>query len=138
MSESRRLLTHEQGLALGTGDYLDHLRAIGSPSPLTCPDCHGGLWRVRDAVPVRYRCHTGHAFTMRALDVAVAEETDGALWNALRALHERAAVLEQMAETSRVVGAHDEAGRQEATARRVMCQSRLLRALLERSPDAGE
>jgi two-component system chemotaxis response regulator CheB len=138
MPESLQRNTHEQALSQGTGDYLEHLRAIGHPSSLTCPDCHGGLWQVRGADPVRYRCHTGHAYTTRTLDVAVAEETDGALWSALRALHERAIVLEQLAQTCRTSRLDDEAALHETSARRVMRQSRLLRELLERSPDAAE
>ncbi|MFL6699555.1 MAG: chemotaxis protein CheB [Vitreoscilla sp.] len=138
MNDPPSLLTHEQGLSLGTGDHIDHLRSIAVPSPLTCPECHGGLWQVRDVEPVRYRCHTGHAFTVRSLEVAIGEATDGALWNALRALQERAELLEQMAATSRDMHRDEEAARHEASAHRVERQSRLLRQLLERSPDAGE
>lgn len=132
------LMTHEQDLSLGTGDHIGHLRAIAAPSPLTCPECHGGLWQIRDAKPMRFRCHTGHAFTARSLELAVGEATDSALWNALRALQERAEVFEQMAATSRAMRLDAEAARHEASVQRVTRQSRLLRQLLERSPDAGE
>lgn len=138
MTDPRRFMTHEQGLSLGTGDHLEHLRAIGKPSPLTCPECHGGLWQLSDAQPVRYRCHTGHGFTMRSLDLAVGEATDSALWNALRALQERAELLTQLADANRDLQRDDDAARHDAAARRVTRQARLLRELLERSPDAGE
>jgi two-component system chemotaxis response regulator CheB len=84
MTESRRRMSHEQALSEGTGDYFGHLRAIGDPSPLTCPECHGGLWHLRDSSPRRYRCHTGHGFTARTLNLAVEEESDNALWSAPR------------------------------------------------------
>jgi two-component system chemotaxis response regulator CheB len=138
MPDSRQLLLHEQGLSDGTGDHLGHLRAIGTPSPLTCPECHGGLWQIRDDEPIRYRCHTGHAFTMRTLDVAVGEATDAALWNALRALQERAEVLEQLAASSREVSDGEEAARHDASSHRVTRQAGLMRKLLERSPDTGD
>jgi two-component system chemotaxis response regulator CheB len=82
-------LEHEQALSAGTGDFMAHLAAIGTPSSLTCPECHGGLWSVDGAEPPRYRCHTGHAFTERTLAHALTIGTDAALWNALRTLHER-------------------------------------------------
>jgi two-component system chemotaxis response regulator CheB len=138
MTESMRNAVHEQGLSLGTGDHLEHLRQIGEPSPLTCPECHGGLWRIHGATPQRYRCHTGHAFTTRTLDMAVAEETDNALWNALRALHERAAVLGQLASACRDAGRDDEAAQLQRAERRVAGQSRALREMLERSPDNSD
>ena len=138
MKDPSSLMTHEQGLSLGTGDHVGHLRAIGTPSPLTCPECHGGLWQVRDAEPMRYRCHTGHAFTARSLELAVGEATDAAMWNALRALQERAQLFEQLAATSRAVHHEEDAARHEAAVQRVTRQSQLLRQLLERSPDAGE
>ena len=131
MIESRRLASHEQALSDGTGNYFEHLRAIGEPSPLTCPECHGGLWELRDTSPRRYRCHTGHGFTARTLNLAVKEETDHALWNALRALHERIEVLAQLAAASRAEGRLDEATELDLTAETVKRQADRLRALLE-------
>lgn len=46
---------------------MEHLAEIAAPSPFVCPDCHGGLWEIADAQPRRFRCHTGHAFTIRTL-----------------------------------------------------------------------
>jgi two-component system chemotaxis response regulator CheB len=138
MADSMRNVAHEQGLSLGTGDYLEHLRKIGKPSPLTCPECHGGLWQIDGATPRRFRCHTGHAYTARTLDLAVAQATDDALWNALRALHERAAVVGQLASAWRDAQRDAEATQLEQAARRVAAQARSLRDLLERSPDNSD
>src|ERR1700712_5433399 len=109
MDEPRRRMLHEQALVAGTGDYFEHLRALGTPSALTCPECYGGLWELRDSSPRRYRCHTGHGFTARTLNMAAEEESDNAMWSALRALHERASVLGQLAAASRTGGRLDEA-----------------------------
>lgn len=65
------------------------LDEIAERSALTCPNCHGVLWRLRDDRPLRYRCHTGHAFSAMSLDAANAQETSDAIWSALRAVHER-------------------------------------------------
>ena len=124
---SRRRMSHEQALSEGSGDYFSHLRAIADPSPLTCPECHGGLWELRASSPHRYRCHTGHGFTVRTLGLAVEEETDNALWSALRALHERAAVFGQLSAASRSEGRLDEAAELDLTAGAVLEQARRLR-----------
>ena len=34
---------------------------------LTCPDCGGNLFEVNYGKVLRYRCHTGHAFTADSL-----------------------------------------------------------------------
>jgi two-component system chemotaxis response regulator CheB len=43
------------------------LQAIGSSSLFTCPDCGDVLFELDDKRPVRFRCHTGHAFSLRSL-----------------------------------------------------------------------
>lgn len=71
---------------------------LGEPSLFTCPDCHGSLLEVRDAVPARFRCHTGHGYTSASLDAELGEKIEDALWNAVRALEEHAMLLKQMSE----------------------------------------
>lgn len=90
-------LAHEIQLARGEGDPLSHMEALGQPSTFTCPDCGGALWELRDSAPVRYRCHTGHAFTLRTLQHAQSEATDQELWAALRALQEKEFLLRRLA-----------------------------------------
>jgi two-component system chemotaxis response regulator CheB len=89
-------LRHEHALFLAKGDPMEHLLQIGSPSSYACPECHGGLWEVSNSTPRRFRCHTGHGFTLRTLQDTLAEATDEALWNARRALQERLLLLREM------------------------------------------
>jgi two-component system chemotaxis response regulator CheB len=42
---------------------LEDMDEIGERSPLTCLECGGKMWRMRDGSPLRYRCHAGHAFS---------------------------------------------------------------------------
>jgi two-component system chemotaxis response regulator CheB len=65
------------------------LDEIGERSALTCPSCNGALWRMHDGRPLRYRCHTGHAFSALSLDEAGAQSAEDAIWSAIRAVHER-------------------------------------------------
>ena len=68
----------------------------GTPSTFTCPHCHGTLWETQDNDLPRYRCRVGHAFSPDALFAAEAESVETALWEALRALEEMAAVSARM------------------------------------------
>jgi len=89
-------LVHELALFLAKGDPMEHLTQLGQPSSYACPECHGGLWEVSGARPRRFRCHTGHAFTVRTLQDTLAEAADESLWNARRALQERLLLLREM------------------------------------------
>ncbi|WP_321820201.1 MULTISPECIES: chemotaxis protein CheB [unclassified Burkholderia] len=82
LDEEARLA--ERGLV--TPQLLD---AIGERSALTCPSCHGVLWRMSDDRPLRYRCHTGHAFSVLSLEDAQAQKAEDTIWAAIRAVHER-------------------------------------------------
>jgi len=88
-------LQHEHDLANKQGDAMRHLTEIGKPSTFVCPDCRGSLWEMNDARPPRFRCHTGHAYTLRTLQHAQSVATDEAMWNALRALQEQKFLLEK-------------------------------------------
>jgi two-component system chemotaxis response regulator CheB len=77
---------------------------MGIASNLTCPDCQGTLWQIRDAGETRYRCRVGHAYSETSLDSAQIDSVERALWSALRALEERTALLRKLAEGARVRG----------------------------------
>ncbi|AZO12068.1 MULTISPECIES: chemotaxis protein CheB [unclassified Mesorhizobium] len=74
---------------------------LGELSVFTCPECHGPLWEIEDGDMLRYRCHTGHAFTADAVMEAQAIEADEILWSLLRAHQQRAAFARRMAERER-------------------------------------
>ena len=111
---------------------------IGDPSTFACPDCHGSLWRILDLRPERYRCHTGHGFTLRTLQHAMGASSDEIGWNALRSLQERTLILRHMACIEDVDGRGAEAARLEDSAARLDRQVSLLRQLLEETPDPVE
>jgi two-component system, chemotaxis family, protein-glutamate methylesterase/glutaminase len=71
--------------------------AGGPPSALTCPECHGPLWELKDHDMVGYRCRVGHAFSEDALVVEQGSAVESALWSALEALEERADFLSRVA-----------------------------------------
>jgi two-component system chemotaxis response regulator CheB len=86
----------------GNMHYTDEENAL---SPITCPECHGSLREIRDRDLVRFRCHTGHGFTLEALGVAQGQEWERALYGALRAQQERAEVVARLADQATLRGA---------------------------------
>ncbi|MFL5490512.1 MAG: chemotaxis protein CheB, partial [Gemmatimonadales bacterium] len=64
---------------------------------MTCPECHGTLWEVKDNALVRFRCRVGHAYSDEALLVHQSEQLEAALWTALRALEEHSALARRLA-----------------------------------------
>ncbi|HYF03856.1 MAG TPA: chemotaxis protein CheB, partial [Patescibacteria group bacterium] len=37
---------------------------MGKLTPFTCPDCHGALTQLKESDIIRFRCHTGHSYTI--------------------------------------------------------------------------
>ncbi|MEY2471035.1 MAG: two-component system, chemotaxis family, protein-glutamate methylesterase/glutaminase [Actinomycetota bacterium] len=70
----------------------------GHPSSWPCPDCNGVLWEVNDGPVLRFRCRVGHAWIAANLFDEQAVAVEGALWVALRALEDRAALCHRTAE----------------------------------------
>lgn len=75
----------------------EEIQEIGQQVPLTCPDCGGSLWEMKAGNVLRYRCHTGHAFTAEALLEAEHESLEETLWVAIRMMEERKNLLTSMA-----------------------------------------
>jgi len=70
---------------------------LGEPSGFVCPDCGGALWELNDVDLLRFRCRTGHAFSVGSLLGLQSESVEEALFIALRALEEKAALTHRMA-----------------------------------------
>ena len=68
----------------------------GPPSAFTCPDCGGALWESETGQVFGYRCHVGHTFTAAGLLNGQKLEVENALWSAVRALREHAALRRRM------------------------------------------
>lgn len=62
----------------------------GTASGLTCPDCNGALWEVREGGIHKFRCRVGHAWTETGLLAEQSQSLEEALWVALRVVGERA------------------------------------------------
>ena len=71
---------------------------IGKVSPFTCPACQGTLWEINDENLLRFRCHTGHSFSAESLVNGQDEVLEQALYEALRALEEKAGTARRIAQ----------------------------------------
>ena len=70
---------------------------IGDLTPLTCPECHGVLLRLKEGNLVRYRCHTGHSYSVTSLLEGLVESVEMKLYDALKSLEETVLLLEESA-----------------------------------------
>jgi len=104
-------LTNEEVYAVGEASVEDHERdvkeidialqdqmsvsmeSLGNWTPFTCPDCNGVLAAIREGDRVRYRCHTGHAFSADSLLDAITSNIENSLWSATRLIKESIALL---------------------------------------------
>jgi two-component system chemotaxis response regulator CheB len=73
----------------------------GKPSGYVCPECGGSLWELSQGDLLRYRCHTGHAYTAQTLLAEQSGALEDALWIAMRALKEKSTLASNMAQRMR-------------------------------------
>jgi two-component system chemotaxis response regulator CheB len=77
---------------------------FGPIATLGCPECHGTMQEIREGELVRFRCHTGHAFTLETLRLAQSEAWERTLYAAMRAQQEQAMLARRMAEEAARAG----------------------------------
>jgi two-component system chemotaxis response regulator CheB len=77
---------------------LHHAGGLGRLSPFTCPSCRGALWELEEGDHLRYRCHTGHAYSQASLLIDQKIAVEDSLYVAVRAMEENAAALRRLAE----------------------------------------
>lgn len=109
---------------------------LGRLSPFTCPECHGTLVEVADGGVQRFRCHTGHAYSVNTLLAEVGQSIEESLWRSIRAIEERELLLRHVAAHLR---AADDAVRADALlahARETEQQAQLVRLVLLRRSQA--
>jgi two-component system chemotaxis response regulator CheB len=117
-------LRAEQAVTLGRAE-MPELASIGFAAGLTCPDCGGALFELREGRPLRFLCHTGHAFGLHSLAWAHSQITEDRLFSGLRAVQEKEAILRRLAQeqardhSGSEIAALDEAANLGALAQRI-------------------
>jgi two-component system, chemotaxis family, protein-glutamate methylesterase/glutaminase len=82
--------------AIGVG-----IKTIGKPSSYACPECHGVLLQLKEEDRIRFRCHTGHAYSTDSLLAEITERIDESLWGSIRAIEEGVMLLRHLAHQAR-------------------------------------
>ncbi len=119
-------------------EHQDEREKPGRPSPYSCPDCGGVLWELKDTEMLRFRCRVGHAYAADTLGAVQAEAVEAALWTALRALEEQAAVKKRVGERMRRQNYDALATQSLRRAREIESQAEKVRELLLGGAGANE
>lgn len=92
--EQMKLLKMEVVIATRDNAFEMGIMDMGQLTPFTCPECHGALVRLVEGKILRFRCHTGHAYTASSLLSEVSETIEGMLWQSMRGLEEMNMLLQ--------------------------------------------
>jgi two-component system chemotaxis response regulator CheB len=69
----------------------------GEPSVYACPECHGVLLQLKEGNNMRFRCHTGHAYSVDTLLAEFTDRTEESLWNTIRSIEEGIILMRHLA-----------------------------------------
>jgi two-component system chemotaxis response regulator CheB len=84
-----RIAADETALGLNLFKY-------GQPSRYACPECHGVLTQIKEGPLARFRCHTGHAYSIDTLLAAITEQIEDNLYGAIRGSDESVILLNRL------------------------------------------
>jgi two-component system, chemotaxis family, protein-glutamate methylesterase/glutaminase len=96
--EELRMLKKEIVIATKDNAFEMGIMNMGEITPFTCPQCHGALVRLVEGKLIRFRCHTGHAYTASSLLSEATESVESMLWQSMRGMEEIVMLLENIAE----------------------------------------
>ena len=102
----------------------------GTPTGLTCPECHGVLWASPDPADPTLHCRIGHSYSLETLQSERRLEIEAAMGAAVRALHEEASLARHIAERARRSGRESMAHRFDIRAATAMSHAHVLEGLL--------
>ncbi|MEW6022316.1 MAG: chemotaxis protein CheB [Pseudomonadota bacterium] len=120
----------ENQVAMGGNGMQAGVMGLGEVSTYTCPECHGVLVQIEEGRLLRFRCHTGHAYSPKSLLVEVNEAIDSGIWDAIRVIEERILLLRQMADMAAAAGKEEDARRLRAKAGQAEDKCKPLRDLV--------
>ena len=125
----------EMSVADPNADHAGQLDQLGARSSLTCPDCGGALWELAEPQP-RFRCHVGHAYSMRSMIAAQVDRVEAALWAGVRGLEESRSLARRLGEGARHRGHARSASYYEERAHEDERHADVLRGILRELPAA--
>ncbi len=82
---------------------------LGDFSPYTCPECHGVLMQLKEGNLIRFRCHTGHAYSLNTLLTEVTQSIEETLWDGIRTIEASEMLMIHTAKHLREMNEHEAA-----------------------------
>ncbi|HTE28279.1 chemotaxis protein CheB [Flavitalea sp.] len=92
-----KLIELEIEIAIKDNAFEMGIMDMGELTPFTCPECNGVLIQIVEGRLIRFRCHTGHAYTASALMADLSESVEDKLWQCMRGLEETTMLLNKVA-----------------------------------------
>jgi two-component system, chemotaxis family, protein-glutamate methylesterase/glutaminase len=92
----------DNGLGMG-------IMKLGEFSPYTCPECHGVLMQLKEGSLLRFRCHTGHAYSLNTLLAEVTQSIEESLWDGIRTIEASEMLMIHTAKHLREMNEHEAA-----------------------------
>jgi two-component system chemotaxis response regulator CheB len=91
-----RSVQYEVEVARTGQGSMEEMDRAGQRSVLSCPDCGGVMWEIKEGDTSRFRCHVGHTYNAELMTLALDENLRRALTTAVRALEERATLARKL------------------------------------------
>ncbi|QNF34836.1 chemotaxis protein CheB [Adhaeribacter swui] len=95
MEEQNKIKT-EVRIALQDKALEQGVQDLGQLTPYACPECHGVLSAIKEGNIIRYRCHTGHAYSADSLLTSITENIEDSLWGTIRGIEESVILLNNL------------------------------------------
>ena len=124
--EDMMLLKMEVIIATRDNAFEIGILDMGNLTTFTCPECHGALIAIEEGQLIRYRCHTGHAYTTSSLLASVTKSIEEKLWEAMRALEENTMLLNQIGDHYKKIGNPDAASQFKKKAKEIADRARVV------------
>jgi two-component system chemotaxis response regulator CheB len=102
--EPPAIVRAESRLSEKAATDLEAVSELGEKTVYACPDCGGGLWNMNNGRVKHYRCHIGHSYSEKDLQLRQSETIEQTLWVALRMMEERKILLMKLAAENRNKG----------------------------------
>lgn len=111
--------------------------SIGTHAGVSCPECHGPIWKINDGSLQRYRCHVGHAYTAQAMVEGQVEAQEIHLWQALRLMKERASLIWEMRSHAENANQDEDVANFDRQVRKLQQNIALVQAMIEEEPNGA-
>jgi two-component system chemotaxis response regulator CheB len=102
--EDMELLKMEVVIATRDNAFEMGILDMGSLTLFTCPECHGALVSITEGQMIRFRCHTGHAYTTSTLLASITSAVEEQLWQAMQNMEATTLLLIQIADHYKSLG----------------------------------